>query len=160
MRVRLKGLMDVSYQDYRKPSMVLTMAFCDFKCWKGELKNPCQNSALAHSPIILVNTETILERYMKNPLSKALVFSGLEPLLQKYEMFGIVDEFRKQTMDDIVIFTGYDMDEIDEKFLDSLRPYENIYLKLGRYVPNSQSKYDPVLGITLASDNQYGIKIN
>ena len=36
-----------------------------------------------------------------------------------------------------------------------LELYENIIVKFGRYVPNQLPHYDNVLGIKLASDNQY-----
>jgi hypothetical protein len=35
----------------------------------------------------------------------------------------------------------------------------NIIVKIGRYYPDKSSKFDNILGITLASENQYGIKI-
>ena len=33
--------------------------------------------------------------------------------------------------------------------------WENIIIKFGRYIPNQEKHYDDVLGIELASDNQY-----
>ena len=35
------------------------------------------------------------------------------------------------------------------------RKYKNIIVKFGRYVPNQPAHYDEVLGVYLASDNQY-----
>lgn len=158
--IRLRGLLDLSYQDYKKASMVLITSFCDFKCWKGQKENPCQNSKLMESPLIKVGTYEIVHRYMKNPLSRALVFSGLEPLFQKYEVIGVVNSLREETNDDIVIFTGYDLNEIDEKFITDLKQHKNIFLKVGRFIPDRFSIYDSTLGITLASDNQYGIQLS
>ncbi len=60
--------------------------------------------------------------------------------------------------DDVVIYTGYYPDEIkDELHLLSL--YENIIVKFGRFIPGRPQRYDEVLGITLASDNQYAERI-
>ena len=35
-----------------------------------------------------------------------------------------------------------------------------IIIKWGRYIPNRPSRYDEILGVTLASDNQYGKQIS
>ena len=44
--------------------------------------------------------------------------------------------------------------------VEELKKYPNIVVKYGRYIPNSESHYDEVLGITLASSNQYAEKIS
>jgi hypothetical protein len=41
-----------------------------------------------------------------------------------------------------------------------LRYYKNIYVKFGRYLVGQEPHYDEVLGVTLASDNQYGKKVS
>ena len=38
--------------------------------------------------------------------------------------------------------------------------FDNIIIKFGRYIPNKQSHYDNILGVNLASDNQYAVKIS
>ena len=45
-------------------------------------------------------------------------------------------------------------EEIKEA-LDKLRKYDNIIIKYGRFLLNKPPRYDEVLGITLASDNQF-----
>jgi hypothetical protein len=37
--------------------------------------------------------------------------------------------------------------------------YKNIIIKYGRYIPNQTPHYDEVLGVYLASDNQYAVRI-
>ena len=44
--------------------------------------------------------------------------------------------------------------------IEELSHYKNIILKCGRYRTDLKPKFDEVLGITLASSNQYGIKIS
>ena len=44
--------------------------------------------------------------------------------------------------------------------LDQLKTYKNIILKVGRYLPDYEKHFDEVLGVELASPNQYGIKIS
>ena len=41
-----------------------------------------------------------------------------------------------------------------------LKNYDNIIIKYGRYIPNQPSRYDSILGVTLASDNQYAERIS
>lgn len=41
-----------------------------------------------------------------------------------------------------------------------LSEYKNIVVKFGRYIPGQEKHYDEVLGVYLASDNQYAEKIS
>lgn len=97
--------------------------------------------------------------YLDDGLEEAIVFGGLEPMLQFQELVSFIDKFRKVSEDDIVIYTGYYKTEI-EKEIEILKKYKNIIIKFGRYIPNRKSKYDEILGVTLASDNQYAEKIS
>jgi hypothetical protein len=115
----------------------------------------CQNSALATAPDIEISVDHIVSRYLQNPITKAIVFGGLEPMDSWTSMVNLIDEFRKHTEDEIIIYTGYKMDEICQKTYWLGNKYKNIIFKIGRFIPNQQSHYDKVLGIKLASDNQY-----
>ena len=64
-----------------------------------------------------------------------------------------------KTPDDIVIYTGYNLSELEEK-VELLSYFDNIIIKFGRYIPNQQAHHDDILGVNLASDNQYAIKIS
>ena len=97
--------------------------------------------------------------YLKDGLEESIVFGGLEPMLQFQELISFIDKFRKISEDDIVIYTGYYKTEV-EKEIEILKKYKNIIIKFGRYIPNRKSRYDEVLGVTLASDNQYAEKIS
>ena len=59
-----------------------------------------------------------------------------------------------------MIYTGYYYDEIKNKVDYIAENYNNIIFKFGRFVPNQESRYDEVLGVTLASPNQYGVKVS
>jgi hypothetical protein len=86
----------------------------------------------------------------------AIVIGGLEPMMQEYEVLALIKYFRIHNCnDDIVIYTGYNEDEISQEFITEIKNYGNIVIKYGRYVPNSEKRYDDILGITLVSDNQY-----
>lgn len=71
----------------------------------------------------------------------------------------LVGALRIKTNDDVVIYTGYREDEIEDKVND-LKQFTNIIIKFGRYIPNDKEYYNNVLGINLASRNQYAKKIN
>ena len=70
--------------------------------------------------------------------------------------------------DDIVIYTGYteyeltidDVGRTENASYNWLKHYPNIYVKFGRYIYGQASHFDKVLGVKLASDNQYGKKVS
>lgn len=159
--IRLKQLVDEVFQDYKKPSMLLATCMCDWKCcYESNISaSVCQNSALENQSNIDVSFETIVQRYLNNPITQAIVIAGLEPMLQFNEIEGFIKYFRQYSNDDIVIYTGYYPIELQHE-LRTLKQYKNIIIKFGRFIPNRPSKYDDVLGITLVSDNQYSEKIS
>lgn len=157
--IRLKSLVDEDFVNYKKPSLFLGTSFCDFKCEKECGEAVCQNTALAQSPIIVVNISSIVKRYLNNSITKAIVIGGLEPVLQLEELLSLIAAFREKTDDDIVIYTGYYENEIYD-FITEVSSYKNIYFKFGRYVPGQAAHRDEVLGVNLISDNQYGRRIS
>lgn len=141
--------------------MFLGTTSCDWKCCK-ESNIPCsicQNYPWSNNPVKEFNNEDIINMYLKDGLEESIVFGGLEPILQFQEVISFIDEFRKVSEDDIVIYTGYYKEEI-EKEIEGLKKYKNIIIKFGRYIPNRNNRYDEILGVTLASDNQYAEKIS
>lgn len=155
----VKEIRDEDFTSYKKPSMVIGFPSCTFKCERECGKKMCQNSALAQAPSIQIDVKDIVIRYTNNPITKAIVCAGLEPFDSYRELKQLVAEFRHITKDDIVIYTGYNKDEIRNQ-LAYLRCYRNIIVKFGRFIPNQQPHYDEVLGIKLASNNQYAERIS
>lgn len=159
----VKNIQDETFQDYKKTSMLIGVSYCDWKCLK-ELNlslDICQNCKLAKSPTQVWLLEDIVTRYLNNPLTEAIIFGGLEPMWDCMNICDFLELLRNKYKcdDDVVIYTGYYEHEVTEK-LEYLKQYKNIIVKFGRYIPNKPSKYDDVLGITLASDNQYAVKIS
>lgn len=161
--MKIKGVLDECFQDYKKTSMLISMVGCDWKCC-NEACIPisvCQNSKLAKQKDIEISVNELIERYLNNPISKAIIFAGLEPMLQFDEITSFINALRYKynCNDDVVIYTGYypEEKEFEVKYLSS---FDNIIIKFGRYVPNRPSKYDDVLGIELISDNQYAMRIS
>lgn len=70
MKIHIKSILNESFADYKKCSMVIAGCTCTWKCGK-EL---CQNSKLALSPIIEIDDGKIVEEYLKNDLTSAIVF--------------------------------------------------------------------------------------
>ena len=155
----VKEIRDEDFTSYKKPSMVIGFPSCTFKCERECGQKMCQNSALATAPDIEIAIEDVVNRYVNNPITKAIVFAGLEPLDSYRELRQLIASLRQKTNDDIVIYTGYKKDEIKNQ-LAYFRAYRNITVKFGRFVPNQQPHYDEVLGIKLASDNQYAERIS
>ena len=134
--------------------MVIEMPYCTFKCDKECGQQVCQNSALAHAPNISVSIQSLIDRYMDNPITKAVIFQGLEPFDSFDELYEFCKMFRQYSQDDIVIYSGYTEQEIEPK-ISILSEYNNIIVKFGRFIPNSLHKFDNTLGVELASNNQY-----
>ena len=155
----IKQLVDEDFVNYKKPSMFIAFPSCTFKCEKECGQKMCQNSTLATSPSIDIPIHSIIERYMNNPITQAVVCGGLEPMDSWEELQCFIMNFRYRSYDDVVIYTGYKEEEITDK-IKWLELYEPIVIKFGRYIPNQQKHYDEVLGVELASDNQYGKRIS
>ena len=153
--MKLKGIIDTDTINYKKISMVLEFPKCDFKCDKECGRQVCQNSALATAPTVRIDDDDIIYRYLANPITQAVCLQGLEPLDSTIDMMNFIIKFREVSNDDIVIYTGYKKEEINPRIFESLSEYPNIIIKYGRYIPDQKPHYDEVLGVELASDNQY-----
>lgn len=160
MMITLKTIIDTDTVNYKKISMVLGFPRCSFKCDKECGKPICQNSSLVNEPDIDIEIDSIIDRYINNPLSESIVIQGLEPFDTKCQLFSFIRYFREKSNDDIVIYTGYNKDEILKDVEDLARKTSNIIIKFGRYIPGQEPHKDEVLGVMLASDNQYAEKIS
>lgn len=153
--MKVKKIIDEDFSNYKKPSMFICTPCCTMKCGK-EL---CQNSPWLKQPDIEINPIDIIQRYKNNGLTQAIVFGGLDPFDSFADLCSFISMFRSVSNDDIVIYTGYNEWEIKYE-IDMLLIFSNIIIKFGRYIPNQEPHYDEVLGVKLASDNQYAEKIS
>lgn len=155
--ISIKQIVPEDFVNYKRPSMFIATSLCDWKCCK-EADLPigvCQNCPLAQEQTITMDIERIVCQYLKNSISEAVVFGGLEPMLQYEEVYNFIDVLRSyDTKSDIVIYTGYNHDEVFEE-VEELSVFEDIIFKFGRYIPGHTPHYDEILGVELASDNQY-----
>ena len=153
--MKIKGLVTEDFVNYKKASMTIIFPYCTFKC--GE--DYCQNSSLAKASIVEVSTDDLVNRYINNPITEAVVMQGLEPFDSWSDLREFVQKLREYSNDDIVIYTGYNRDEVIE-YIRELSVYPNIIVKFGRYIPNQEKHYDDVLEVYLASNNQYAERIS
>ena len=160
--MRLKDIVVEDFCNYKLPSMFLITATCDWKCGR----HICQNQSLANLPDLFLSNEDLLQLYETNEITKAVVLGGLEPFMQFDELLSLIRYFRENgEHDDFVIYTGYRIDEIQNE-VELLKAYGNIIVKFGRYdtrflyPPGPRFTVDKLLGVPLATMNQYSVKIS
>ena len=154
--MKIKGLISEDFVNYKKPAMTIMFPHCNgFKCGAEY----CQNSPLSKAEDIEMDISNIVIRYLNNPITESVVMQGLEPFDSWDDLIEFVKQLRESTDDDIVIYTGYYKEEIIDK-VEILRKYKNILIKYGRFLYNDKPIFDDILGITLASSNQYAERIS
>lgn len=167
--MKVKGITDECFSDYMIPAMYIAFPKCSFKCDIENGNQYCQNSSLVNEPTIETDKETLIQRYLTNPLTHAIVCGGLEPFDSELDLLPFVDSLRRKhnCHDPIIIYTGYTEEEITTghwgngapaeqiNYFNQLIGYGNIIIKYGRYRPNEEAHYDIELGVYLASNNQY-----
>ena len=160
--MRVKGIVEEDFINYKVSSMFINTCFCDFKCCEelGLDRWGCQNAPLAQAPIREIPDKVILHHFAGNPITKAVVVGGMEPVLQVGELTALISLFRRSGQDaPFVIYTGCYPKEIPKE-LERLKQYVNIIVKFGRFILDQTPHFDEVLSIRLASVNQYAKKIS
>ena len=162
--MKVKTILDEDFTNYREPSMFIGCISCGGKCAKegGFDISICQNDEWRKAPIITYDNAELIKRYLSNDMTKAIVFGLLEPFEQFEELYIFIDMLRNtfRCDDTIIIYTGYNKREITQ-YIDKLRSVgRNIIIKFGRFMLNNEKHFDEVLGVYLASDNQYAERIS
>ena len=154
--MKLKGIIDCDFTNYKEPVLTLEFPTCSFKCDKLNGCQVCQNSTLVTEPDIEISLDSIWQLYQQNPLTQGFCCQGLEPLDSIDELLGFIYYIRKirYCNDTIIIYTGYNKEEVT-KFIYQITQYKNIIIKWGRFILGDEPHYDNILGVKLASDNQY-----
>lgn len=157
------GIIDADFVNNSKCTFVIESGItCSFKCDKENDCQLCQNIALIKEPIIDTSIDRILEMYLNQNIAHSITFQGLEPLDNLKQLLWFIYYFRKICGDNIYIWTGYTEEECQDLiyFIQHETTWENIIIKFGRFRPNQKPHFDEVLGINLASDEQYALKIS
>ena len=150
------------FVQYKKPCVVVCFPNCTWKCCTeaGIPTSVCQNQEMCELKDIDITPEDVYNLYKESLFAESICCSGLEPMLQFDDVLSLLKYFREHDCDaDFVIYTGYYRNEIEDK-VQELAKYKNVIVKFGRYVPNQEKHYDEVLGVWLASDNQYAERIS
>lgn len=155
--------------DYKETSILLVFPYCSGKCGPK-----CHNYKLiGTTKINEYKIEDIVNLYNKLNTHRSIVCAGLEPFDSFEDLTNIVKYFSNCNKDcDIVIYTGYTEEEIkysvkllNDIFNKNLNKSfkKSLIIKFGRYVfdaENSYKYYSDILGVELASNNQYAKIIN
>lgn len=159
----VKNIIDEDFVNYKVPSMFIGTCMCDWKCLneKGLDISICQNSSLSKQPNISIDNYSLCNRYINNSITSAIVFGGLEPMIQIDDIIIFIKILRNDfnCNDDVVIYTGYYPDEITDK-IHRISTFKNVVIKFGRFIPGSNSRFDNILGVTLSSENQFARRIS
>lgn len=159
----IKTIVDEDFINYKQPSMYIGTAYCNGKCCReaGIQMSVCQNDEWRKTAAVAMADDDIIKRYLSNNITRAICFAGLEPFEQFLEVFNLISALRDNyhCNDTVVIYTGYNKDEIAHE-VEALTRFPNIIIKFGRFVPNQSKHFDEVLGVHLASDNQYAEQIS
>lgn len=164
--MRVRTILTEDYTNYKLPAMLVGVTSCDFKCCTegGFSPSVCINHQWADgtSGIKLYDDDYIISEYIKNPITHAFVFGLFEPFLQYDEIKSFISKLRHiyKCNDDVVIYTGYTEAELSKQIEELSGLFSNIIVKFGRYIPGHKKHYDEVLGVYLASDNQYAKRIS
>lgn len=157
--MRCRAVVNEDYTNYKVPAMFIGCISCDGKCCTegGFSPSVCINHEWTHTTIEDVDDEHIISDYLSNPITHAIVFGLLEPMLQYDEIREFIYKLRRhhRCFDDVVIYTGYYKNEIEDQVKELSSSFENIIIKFGRFIPDKPKRFDDVLGVWLASDNQY-----
>lgn len=153
----IKGVIDEDFVNYKVPSMSIMFPKCTFKCGREN----CQNKDLINSDDITVDIDALCERYINNPITEAVVCQGLEPFDSFDQLYDFIATLRTKYKcdDNIVIYSGYDKNEAEDK-IKKLQRFTGVIVKYGRYEPFTRSRHDDTLGVILASENQYAEMIS
>ena len=156
----VKMIRDEDYSSYREVSMLIAFPTCSFKCCTdlNRSVSMCQNSPIARLPSIDISANDIYERYRRNVITHSIVCGGLEPIDSLSDLATLIATFREHGCNDpFIVYTGYNEDEFDPSWLAS---FPNVIVKYGRYIPAQSPHFDELLGVTLASPNQFAKKIS
>ena len=161
-RIDIYGLIDNDFVNNKITTFnIMAGVSCTFKCCKND-HSICQNCELTNNPIINCSIDDLIDRYLNQNIAHCITLQGLECLDNLKQVTWFIYKFRKVSNDPIFIWTGYTEEECEDfiYLIKNILCLENIYIKFGRYIPNHKPHRDEILGIDLASDNQYAKKIS
>jgi len=146
--MKIISLIDEDFINYKEPSMFIGMPYCSGKCDHEAGITVCQNSTLQYAEILDTDTRKLVNRFLNNPITHAVVFGVREPMDSFEDLFEFISILRETDDSDVCVYTGYWPGEIEDK-VEQLKQFKNIIIKYGRFKPNQKQRLDPILGVML-----------
>ena len=100
----VKDIITTDLVNYKEASMLIAMPKCTFKCDRLNGCKVCQNAELAKAPDIEVDIDKVIQKYLSNNLTHAVVFGGLESFDTFDDMYQFIKKLRKEVAQPF--FTG------------------------------------------------------
>lgn len=153
--MEIKGVIWEDFNNYRLPSLFIGTSSCPHNC------EGCQNEALKLVKGVKVTNAFLIDAYVNNPITKAIVLGGLDPLMTFEDTYSFVKDVRKRGINDtIIIYTGFKEEVVDHWVEKLVALGGHLVVKYGKYIKGHEPHMDSVLGVRLASDNQYAKEYN
>lgn len=149
--IKIHGIKE-TFNDYKKVGMYVAFPQCSLNC-----KN-CQNAHLREVEPLEVSLDYLVKIILDNDLIDSVILSGMNPMDSFDDVMSLIREVRNKSNIEIIIYTGMRESNLTNE-IKKLKEFNNVIIKFGEYIPNSKEKFDEVLGINLASDNQYAKRI-
>ena len=157
----VRNIIFEDYINYKEPSMYIACPRCNFKCCPEDNKI-CQNYQLSKGKLIEIDNTDLVDRFLSNNITKAIIFAGLEPLndlesVRDIENFISILRHAEMEKHTVIIYTGFTEDEVNDKYPELVNDllYRPLIIKYGRFHNNDKPHIDPILGVKLISANQY-----
>jgi len=155
--MKVAGNPKTVFNDYKKVGLYIATPFCNFKCVKEAKEKgvevTCHNGGLDY--VSDMSAQDVVEKHLSiNPFAECIILSGLDPIDNWVETKQFINDFRKITDMEIVLFTGYYPNEIMDKLVE-LEHHEDIMFKFGRFNPINKPRFDDLGGVKLSTGNQY-----
>ena len=135
-------------------SLYLIASSCKWKC------KICPNAHYSRFETVDIPNTDILQKFKSDDNLKAIVIGGLEPMDQMNDLRGFIFDARKffepGDRPKIVIYTGYEMDELNKMhysgLASELMQYGNAMVIAGRNIWKTKKKFYLSINTYLTSD--------
>lgn len=145
--IRYKLIERERFGDAPFVGVLISAISCNINCEK------CFNQHIKDLPILLIDSDSIINEVLLNPFEKGIIFGGLEWSNQPKELIKLSTKAKKYGLE-VMIYTGLSEYDFDLKVgIDNLP--SNIYVKFGGYIDKLKCDNNKQYGIKLASSNQY-----
>lgn len=146
----VKTILPEDYVNYKKPALFISSSRCDGNCPN------CQNQFLKDQTTLNIDNKRLVKLFIDNPLTEAIVLAGLDPFASFEDTLEFYKELRKESpTTTVVIYTGQYPTQLEREINSLVSIGGPLIIKFGDYREGDKPHFDELLGIELASDNQY-----